>query len=678
MPPTGKRRRYGRLDSAQIHQRFQVKPRPEAGVCRVVADGEPCPQSAFQRGLCRPHWAFFQARGLLDEYGAPKMKIVKRYDYAVNPNEREGICRIMADGVPCRNRAESRGLCHLHRGLIANRSDLKLADFQLPPKALRDHERILTRFKIGPDRGRDTCRLIVDGKPCGKPVRSRGLCQSHWEHLKLRGFLERFATPLEQRPHLAVKPNPTAKTCRLLVNGLPCMEDAKQRGLCISHYKYIWKRPDLDIDDFALPTPKPAYQSMSRKKKIRNGICIIVEDGVGCGQHVQFRGLCRRHYAIARLSPQGIDHWALPKEPAVQYKVKVHPDGCCRIIESADGHEHACREKPVIRGLCSHHYQVLSKKEGFEAYALPKKPQRRHSIERKPEGEIVKGICVIVDDGIPCAHPAKPREGLICRKHRACLQRRRDLRAKDLEYYPADSYTARTSPPGVCRIVAFGMPCDRPERKCGVCGAHYEALKARGLLSKLCTPGRRGTRQRRSPGLHVYLDKNIIIDYLVERTLGKVSNISSSQLVEAVLAGKLAATVSANCITAANSYLRLRLVRPPEEGGLGAGEDEARQEAERAVGSLFFGEASPWRFVPYEMTVVRGGRLFPHLSWEDGMEWAAFEHARDWPMGPDRFVTRDGHFKEGVSPNHVLTLLAQASARSRHRPEPAREGETPK
>jgi hypothetical protein len=42
------------------------------------------------------------------------------------------------------------------------------------------------------------------------------------------------------------------------------------------------------------------------------------------------------------------------------------------------------------------------------------------------------------------------------------------------------------------------------------------------------------------------------------------------------------------------------------------------------------------------------------LSFEDALEFQAYQQARSGSAGPTMFVTRDGDFGEGVHPAHVV------------------------
>ncbi|HOW73050.1 MAG TPA: hypothetical protein PKY77_20840 [Phycisphaerae bacterium] len=351
------------------------------GFCRLNVNGTDCQRPAFQRGMCVKHWAYCQKHKLLDIHGAPKRG--GRRSYSVNPLAEEGICRMVVDGVPCTRKVRSRGFCKWHYEGFWRKHFLDKKAFFLPLKSVTNRDNAARWFRVKRRPIKGVCRLIFRDQECSRPAVWRGLCYRHWDHLKRMGLLEVFAAPKTTPVRYEVKLQPAEGTCRITADGVPCKARAERRGLCIHHYASIWARRDLDIEALAAPKYRPIIARMKKKYHPPPGICIIMVDGEDCLNAAFRRGLCRQHFRAAYTSPQGIDYWALPKDPPVWHKVKEHSDGLCRIIEirGSNHEEHPCTDKAFMRGICNHHYRRFLKRQNLAMFALPD-ARLQHSVRQ--------------------------------------------------------------------------------------------------------------------------------------------------------------------------------------------------------------------------------------------------------------------------------------------------------
>lgn len=509
-------------------------------------------------------------------------------------------------------------------------------------------DRLLTK-KRQPRPG--LCILIEDGSLCSNPIASRGLCGKHLAYLRTRGLIEKYAlprrSPLKQ---YALKETPEEGLCRVEVDGVPCRQRATRRGLCLKHYQGIWQREDLSLDDFVAPAPR--YR---KNKRPREGLCLVIEDDVKCTRSVHSRGLCKPHYSVLASTPEGLDAWALPRLGESTYALKANPKkGRCRVAENGAG----CDGEAETRGLCNRHYLALRKKpELLEKYALP--PRKvSHELTRKPDDQCVSGVCVVVDNGVPCT--AEPERDGLCKRHRQIIWNSAEYQlaqfaVPDAKAIPTFARKKRLEE-DLCLLIEAGLECTRPARSRGLCKAHYAKLRALGVVEDYALAPRTKAAGGR-PKPHLYLDKNVLFDYAAYQVFGKVHEMSAVTLVRAIMRRELRATVSVDCVRSLYGHLRFRLCQEPAEGGLGYGPARAESEAREFVGELFFAKKGVWRFAPVtegalENCTVR--KKLSNLSLEDALELQAYLAARSEPNGPALFVTADQHFDEGAHPAHVV------------------------
>ena len=331
----------------------------------------------------------------------------------------------------------------------------------------------------------------------------------------------------------------------------------------------------------------------------KEGTCRVAENGLGCGEPAEVRGLCRHHLAVLRSRPEAMTAIALVSAPVVRARFAKAPDAgdaplSCVVLENGV----RCSGPPERRGLCTRHHRILGSHpdHSLHDFYLPERPA---VLSRKTKEETADGLCAVLTDGVPCARPPHVR---------------------------------------------------------GLCRGHYRIAVDAGRLEELGDPARSkvnpfgGGNDRP----HFYVDKNVLYDHADREVFGTTGQEASVLLVESIRAGRVRGSVSLDGVKSVYSHVRYRLQRPPEEGGQGAGEGEAEDRARRYLEETFY-RGGAWRLVPVDALTF--GRVVAapdrHLSLEDALEFQAYQQARTERAGPTMFVTRDTDFPEGVHPTHV-------------------------
>lgn len=214
---------------------------------------------------------------------------------------------------------------------------------------------------------------------------------------------------------------------------------------------------------------------------------------------------------------------------------------------------------------------------------------------------------------------------------------------------------------GVCALVEDATPCRETSHARGLCHRHYHLLEARDRLQEL---GLGPDELSRLPLLpHYYLDKNVPIRFAMHQVFGVNPDQASVALVQAVLRGRVRATVSLDCVRALYSHLGHRLARSVADSGKGLDPTEAERVAREYAGKLFFGAGGLWNFLAPSENAFRAcaleGRL-PELSLEDALEVHLYAVAKA-EHGAEMFVTADGgilKYGEAVHPEKVVRAHA--------------------
>ena len=506
------------------------------------------------------------------------------------------VCLLIENGVPCHKPVASRGICARHRTQLEKSG--RLEEFALRPE-VKKH-----RFEIKQEPEPGLCRLIVNGVPCTLPVGRRGMCDRHYSTILLRPDLNLndFAVRMEtvtatikrqKQPvpgrclvqETVIGPVKGSTTCK-------CQEPIHARGLCKNHYRKLSENSAL-FDEIAEPVREKV--SYSLKKDPKPGLCVIVQDGIGCTRVAgKKRQVCRLHGTtlnkaglLARLTdhliPSGTVFEKKPEQDCV--------DGFCRMVVNGV----PCRKAPKRRGLCPSCLNLIEKhcKDDLDKYALPPKKQGDSMITRKKE--IIKGFCVVNEDGTPCRKIPHAR---------------------------------------------------------GLCQHHYKVLAGRQQVHKFAMTEEEAAVLPDIP--HWYLDKNVVIDFAMYEIFQESDHPDAIAIVKDVLERKVLATVSFDCIRALYSKLGHRLAWPTMEGGKGLPATEAEIRARAYTGQLFRQRGGLWHILPndprhHELCAAQG--KLADLTLEDALEVSLFGIAQS-EYGATQFVTSDRWILEKVTGMH--------------------------
>lgn len=577
-----------------------------------------------------------------------------KLDLTPNPDAPPGACRVRQGGEDCQNRAlRALGVCHAHKRAIWRRGDLRLGDFAVPGAELAMAAALVARRTDGRE---GVCVVVQDGVPCARRPASRGVCGPH--RILLTGLrrLDEIALPPQPLKYdLRVNPDAPPGVCRAIQNGTPCAEPARPSGLCRRHYAGVWQRPDLNVDDFRPPDP-----ALSRQRAPAPGMCAVVEvsgdQRVVCQEPAVRRGLCARHARGLKREPVALSRVADPPRRRAEFRIKRAPKlGVCVVIEDDVG---CTQQATSARRVCLDHINRLR-----SARKLRELTDRflaeRDQVERKPEHAVVAGFCVLQTNRVPCTN-TPVRRGLcnpcITKIERLGLDYEALALPPEVHRVPVFERAPRLIK-GVCVVVADGAACRSTVSARGVCRRHYKGLEYHGLLERIALGIDEHRHLPETP--HVYLDKNVPIRFAMFEGFGVAPERSSIALVQAVLQGRVRASVSLDCVRAVYSHLGHRLARPAGEGGAGLTPEAAEQRARRYTGELFFGRGGLWNVLPWTEDAFAAcaleGRL-PELSLEDALEVHLFARAKA-EHGAALFVTADQgilRYGEAVHPDRVV------------------------
>jgi len=475
-----------------------------------------------------------------------------------------------------------------------------------------------------------------------------------------------FALPSEQgRKHVfALKPNPTSAACRLIVNGEPCDRPSQRRGLCLRHYTSIWQRSDLDLDDYGLA---PLPQRWGLRVTLFAGMCRVREEGTDGPEKAHARGLCARHYKILHTHPGRLDELAKARAPRVTYARRHRPlDGHCRVAENGVG----CAQGADVRGLCQRHYDALHRRaDHFDTIARPPTPVVRRRCEKALDAGDAPLVCLVLANGLRCC--GAPAMRGVCRRHHRILGNHRDYSLADFYLPERASVLSRKfdeeTADGLCGVMEDGAPCARTVHVRGLCRARYRVAEIRGQLEVLALPARsrpnvHGAGNDRP---HDSVDKNVLYDHADHKVFGSSGQDASVSLVESIRARQARGSIRLDAVKSTYGHVRYRLNRPSDDGGRGASEEEAEARARGYVQETFY-RGGAWRFLhldPQAFGRVVAGQAGA-LTLEDALEFQTYQHARVGRGGPTMFATRDTDFPEGVHPTHVMRQQRGRSPRA--------------
>lgn len=152
-------------------------------------------------------------------------------------------------------------------------------------------------FRIKKRIPRGYCRIIENSKGCSRDVHCRGVCAKHhtyflrWDLIEKYGVKQKFVY-VENSTY---KINKKAKSsrCRIIENGNVCTRKMHGRGLCNYHLVKL-SRHDLHNKYGTASRKDP--RTFAVKKKIKDGVCRMIENDKGCKGVSSSRGLCSKHY----------------------------------------------------------------------------------------------------------------------------------------------------------------------------------------------------------------------------------------------------------------------------------------------------------------------------------------------------------------------------------------------
>ncbi len=570
-----------------------------------------------------------------------------------------GACSLVIDGAPCPKPARTRGLCPTHYTYAVRTGRLgELAAPSAKPSAER--ERVISRK---PDPADGVCPLVDNGVACARPVRFRGLCDVHRLYLKAVRKLETFAAPSEQsrKSVFSVDPNAPEGICWVVQDGRSCVRQARPSGICATHRSVLHKRPDLPISSFTRKSSQTVY---SRRKDPEPGRCVVRECRpvpgeargrfVPCENESVSRGLCQKHRHRLEKTPALFRQIADPIRKKTVYRIKADlRDGVCVVIEDDVG----CTIPTThARRVCDLHRTALGK--GLLRKLTDRFVGTNYSLERKPPHAIVEGFCLLVVNGVSCTNA--PQHRGICHACYHLVKKYGDYEALALPLVerPEPSFSRKDRPlRGVCVVVEDEVPCRETPHARGICRRHYRLVDARGRLDELGLGVEELAHLAQLP--HYYLDKNVAIRFAMHELFAVNPDHASVALVRAVLRGRVRATVSLDCVRAIYSHVGHRLARPVAEGGGGLQPADAEKAARNYAGKLFFGSGGLWNFLaPTEESFrvcAHEGRL-PGLSLEDALEVHLYAVAKA-EHGAEMFVTADNgilEYGEAVHPDKVV------------------------
>ncbi|MFZ2960198.1 MAG: hypothetical protein WA705_25225, partial [Candidatus Ozemobacteraceae bacterium] len=490
--------------------------------------------------------------------------------------------------------------------------------------------------------------IIENGVPCHRKVTYRGLCEMHIARLKVIGRFDEFAQrPKDRRHRFEVKPNPEPGICRLIVNGVPCTLPACRKGMCDRHYTSIWQRPDLKIDDFAPPLGMITH-SYKRQRYPERGRCVVQEvinvpakgtSIIKCKEGTHARGLCKSHYRKLSENSALFDELADPVRGKVQYELKKDPKpGQCVIIQDGIGCTRLAGQK---RRVCRLHSSTLQKAELLEKLTDQFVPGETVYV-KKPDSDCVDGFCRMIVNGIPCQKPPK-RRGL-CSSCLNLVEKFKD----DFEKYALpprvrkESKIKRKRKPikGLCLVIENDVPCMHVSHARGICQHHYKILTGRQKLQHFALTEEELASLPDIP--HWYLDKNVVIDFVMNEVFLDSGRPDAVAIVKEVLDQKILATISLDCIRAVYSKLSHRLAREPGEGK-GLSPIEAEAEGRAYTGKLFHKRGGLWHILSHDRhhhELCTVGGKFSDLTLEDALEVCLFGIAQS-EHGAELFVTSD-------------------------------------
>jgi len=225
--------------SSRVDKSYKIKSNPQSHVCRIVENGQSCTNKVHDRGVCQRHRMALERRGLLENYAAKSQKIT--HSFSRKKNMQEGLCSVIEDGVDCVNVVDKRGLCAKHASRFYR--DGNYEKFGSTSKQVYVEK---SKYEINEKSGSRKCRIIENGVLCLDNIHSRGLCIRHRLVFDRHNMLDDYGTPSQLEPHkVKVKKNIEDGVCRINDNGEDCLRKVVNRGLCSMHRNRFYRHGTL-------------------------------------------------------------------------------------------------------------------------------------------------------------------------------------------------------------------------------------------------------------------------------------------------------------------------------------------------------------------------------------------------------------------------------------------------
>ncbi|MBF0544043.1 MAG: hypothetical protein HQM08_06410 [Candidatus Riflebacteria bacterium] len=347
---------------------FIRKPVTPKGMCQLIENGIPCNRKEASRGLCGMHSQYLKLKGRLEEFALAPEK--RTFNFRVKPNPEEGVCRLIVNGVPCSLPSRRRGLCIRHYAGIWQRPDLKLDDFASPANS----QEIEFFRKKNPPTGICVVKEMAGKETilkCSEPVFARGFCKSHYRKLSQSPDLfDAIADPIREKAKYRLKQEIKPGICAIIQNNVGCTNPATgKRRVCRNHQLTLRKIGLLDELTNQFIPPKTVLEKKLNQDSV-DGFCQVVVNGVPCRKVPKRRGICSSCINLIERNPEyKFSDFALPEMRQGESELKRKKEiirGFCLIIEN----DEPCRKAATIRGLCRHHYRILSSRQRLTNFTL--------------------------------------------------------------------------------------------------------------------------------------------------------------------------------------------------------------------------------------------------------------------------------------------------------------------
>lgn len=151
----------------------------------------------------------------------------------------------------------------------------------------------------------------------------------------------------------------------------------------------------------------------------------------------------------------------------------------------------------------------------------------------------------------------------------------------------------------------------------------------------------------------LFLDKDVLLDYIHKHLFGEQRRLHAVQLVEKINRGEVDACVAEGTIFSLYNHALYKLQRPSFKGGQSLEEPEAQAKAREFIKNLFGPDS--WRVVSLGKKEIYNALDDGAYDFEDALQYYSFKKS-----GADRFVTWNlKHFRvpRATNPKQLLLKL---------------------